>query len=168
MGHGDRLWINLGVCAAPGAVGSGLLYPFIWTQLLTPRCSWWILTCRWLEPCVVCGTWIHLFTHSFNECFLNICLVVQPLSPVRLFAIPWTAARQASLSFTISQSFLKLMSIESVMSSNRLILLPSSPPTLNLSQHQGFFQWLSSSHQAAKVLVLQHQSFQWLFVVDSL
>ena len=43
-------------------------------------------------------------------------------SRVRLFATPWTAARQASLSFTISWSLLKLMSIESVLPSNHLIL----------------------------------------------
>ena len=48
--------------------------------------------------------------------------VVQSLSCVWLFATPWTAACQASLSFTISQSLLKLMSIESVMPSNHLIL----------------------------------------------
>ena len=58
---------------------------------------------------------------------------VQLLSPVQLFAIPWTAARQASLSITNSQSLLKLMSIESVMPSNHLIfccplLLPSIFP----------------------------------------
>ena len=48
--------------------------------------------------------------------------VVQPLSHVQLFATPWTAACQASLSFTISQSLLKLRFIESVMPSNCLIL----------------------------------------------
>ena len=44
-------------------------------------------------------------------------------------------------------------------------LLPSSPPALNLPQHQGLFQWVGSSHQVAKVLgpQLQHQSFQWIF-----
>ena len=47
---------------------------------------------------------------------------VQSLSHVRLFATPWTAAHQASLSITNSQSLLKLMSIESVMPSNHLIL----------------------------------------------
>ena len=47
---------------------------------------------------------------------------VQSLSSVRLFATPWTAARQASLSITKSQSLLKLMSTESVMPSNHLIL----------------------------------------------
>ena len=47
-------------------------------------------------------------------------------------------------------------------------LLPPSPPAFNLSQHQGFFQWVSSSHQVAKTLELQHQSFQWIFRVDFL
>ena len=53
---------------------------------------------------------------------MEIIDVVQLLNHVRPFATPWTAARQASLSFTISQSSLKLMSIESVMPSNHLIL----------------------------------------------
>ena len=48
-------------------------------------------------------------------------------------------------------------------------LLPSSP-AFNLSQHQGFFQWVSSLHQVANVLELQlqHQSIQWAFRVDFL
>ena len=50
------------------------------------------------------------------------CSVVQSFSPVRLFAAPWTAARLAPLSSTISQSLLKLKSIESVIPSNHLIL----------------------------------------------
>ena len=49
-------------------------------------------------------------------------VVLQLLSHVRLFATPWTAACQASLSFTISRNLLKLESIESVMPSNHLIL----------------------------------------------
>ena len=52
----------------------------------------------------------------------RINIVVESLSHVHLFAILWTAACQASLSFTISQSLLKLMSIESVMPYNHLIL----------------------------------------------
>ena len=60
---------------------------------------------------------------------------VQSLSCVRLFVTPWTAACQASLSITNSQSLLKLMSIESVMPSNYLILycpllLPSIFPSI--------------------------------------
>ena len=67
--------------------------------------------------------------------------VVQSLSCVRLFATPWTAACQASLSFTISWSFLKLMSIESVMPSNHLILghpllLPSIPPSIRVFSNE--------------------------------
>ena len=44
------------------------------------------------------------------------------------------------------------------------------PPALSLSQHQGLFQWVNSSHQVAKVLEfqLQHQSFQWIISVDFL
>ena len=49
-------------------------------------------------------------------------------------------------------------------------LLSPSPPALNLSQHQGLFQWVNSSHQGAKVLEfqLQHQSFQWTIRTDLL
>ena len=49
-------------------------------------------------------------------------------------------------------------------------LLSPSPPALNLSQHQGIFQWVSSSHQVAKVLEfqLQHLSFQWIPKTDLL
>ena len=63
---------------------------------------------------------------------------VQLLSRVRLFAIPWIAARQASLSITNSRSSLKLMSIESVMPSSHLILcrplllLPPIPPSIRV------------------------------------
>ena len=63
---------------------------------------------------------------------------VQSLSHVWLFATPWTAARQASLAITNSQSLLKLMSIKSVMPSNHLILchplllLPSIFPSIRV------------------------------------
>ena len=63
---------------------------------------------------------------------------VQPLIRVRLFVTPWTAVRQASLSFTISWSLLKPMSIELVMPSNRLTLccpllfLPSIFPSIRV------------------------------------
>ena len=61
--------------------------------------------------------------------------VVQSLSRVQHFANPWTAAHQASQSFTISQSLLKLMSIESAMPYNhaRMISIQSPPSSLALS-----------------------------------
>ena len=69
-------------------------------------------------------------------------LVFQSLSCVRLFVAPWTAARQASLSFIISQSLLRLLSINSVMPSNRLILchflllLPSIFPSISVFSNE--------------------------------
>ena len=66
-------------------------------------------------------------------------VAVQLLSCVRLFVTPWTAARQASLSSTISQSLLKLMSIESAISSNLchpLLLLPSIFPSIRVFSNE--------------------------------
>ena len=69
-------------------------------------------------------------------------VVAQSLSHVQLFVAPWTAALQASLSFTIFQSLLKLMPIESVMPSNHLILycplllLPSVFPSIRDTSQQ--------------------------------
>ena len=74
-------------------------------------------------------------------------------------ATQWTEASQASQSFTTFRSLLRLMSTESIMLSNYLI--PCYPPALSLSQHESLFQWIGSLHQVAKVLELQHQSFQW-------
>ena len=113
---------------------------------------------------------IHFFLHIWSMALSSLTLgslvwvyvwlsfsqLVQSLSRVRLFATPWIAARQASLSITNSQSSLKLMSIESMMPSSHLILcrpfllLPPHP-----SQHQSLFQWVNSSHEVAKVLEFQ-------------
>ena len=71
---------------------------------------------------------------------------VQSLSHVRLFATPWIAARQASLSITISQSSLRLTSIESVMPSSHLILgrplllLPPIPPSIRVFSNESTLQ----------------------------
>ena len=106
-------------------------------------------------------------------CFMaqnEVLFVVQSLCHNQLFETPWTAAYQASLSFSISRSLLKLMSIESMILSNHLLLfcpllLPLVFPSIRV-----FTKWVSSSHQVAKVLELQlqHQSFQWIFRVDFL
>ena len=95
---------------------------------------------------------------------------VQSLSCVWLFETPWTAACQASLSFTISQSLLKLMSIRSVMPLTISSSVSPSPPAFSLSQHKALFKWISSSQQVAKEseLQLQHQSSQWIFRTDFL
>ena len=85
------------------------------------------------------------FEDLLGESFLLsvlIIIVVQLLSHVQLFVIPWTAACQASLSFTVSRSLLKLMSIESVTPSNHLILcyplllLPSIFPRIRVFSNE--------------------------------
>ena len=73
-----------------------------------------------------------------KDSIISLFVVVQSLSCVQLFATPWTAAFQASLSFTISRSLLRLMSIESVKPFNHLILcyplllLPSIFPSIKV------------------------------------
>ena len=91
---------------------------------------------------------------------------VQSLSHVRLFATPWIAARQASLSITNSWSLHHRVG-DAIQPSHPL---PSPSPAPNPSQHQGLFQWVRSLHQVAKVLQfqLQHQSFQWISRTDLL
>ena len=82
--------------------------------------------------------------HNFSQ--------VQLLSCVRLFATPWTAIRQGSLSITNSRSIPKPMSIEWWCHLTISCLRSPSLPTCNLSQHYGLFKWVSSFHQVAKVL----------------
>ena len=77
----------------------------------------------------------HQHTHTHTIRVNCIVVVVQSLNHVQLFATPWTAACQASLSFTIFPSLLKLMSVESVRPSNHLVfcpplLLPSVFPSI--------------------------------------
>ena len=65
----------------------------------------------------MCSPWLCGMAHSGS-----LVVAIQLLSFVQLFAIPWTVAQQASLSFTISWSFLKLLSIESVMLPKHFVL----------------------------------------------
>ena len=70
-------------------------------------------------------------------------------------ATPWTIAHQASLSFTISQSLLKFMSVESVIPSNHLILCHPLLLLPLIFSSTKVFKWVSSSQQVAKVLEFQ-------------
>ena len=93
-------------------------------------------------------------------------VVVQSLGRVRVFVTPWTAAHSLwphGLPPCPS-------STPGVCSNWSHPLSSPSPPAFSLSQHQGLFQWVSFSHQVAKVLEfhLQHQSFQWKFRTDFL
>ena len=119
----------------------------------------------------LCIRWPKYWSFSFNispsnESFQS----VQSLSRVWLFATPWTTARQASLSFTNSQNLPKLMSIESVISSNHLILcpplllLPSNFLNSRVWSPLGWTGWISlQSKGLARVFynatVQKHQFF---------
>ena len=88
---------------------------------------------------------------------------VQSLSRVQLFATPWIAACQVSLSITNSQSLLThAHRVGDAIQPSHPLSSPS-PPAPSPSQHQGLFQWVNSLHEVAKVLEfqLQHQSLQW-------
>ena len=133
----------------------------------------------WLQPSYIitanlnfiCKTWENMVPY-LHEFFwgLDDIFVVQLLSHVQLFVTPWTAAYQASLFFTISQSLLKFMSIESMMPSNHLtlcpplLLLPSIFPSIKVFSNQSalYIRWLKYELQP------QHWSFQWIIRVDFL
>ena len=120
-----------------------------WAKFLS-SCSYVMLRNAVSTSCLSCflaTTW------PLTVAFLVNVIVVQTLSRVWLFATPWTAAHEASLFFTVSWRLLKLMSIESVMPSDHLILCHPLLLLPNLSQHQSLFQWAHSWPQVAKVII---------------
>ena len=136
------------------------------------RMSTWESTKQILQRriCLLLLILVSSIDTSTQEVFTKWVVVVQVLNHVWLYATPKAAAHKASLSSMISWSLLKLMSIElwchpSISSS---VAPFSSCP--HLSQQQGLFQWVGSSHQVVKLLELQlqHQSFQWIFRIDFL
>ena len=86
-----------------------------------------------------------MHTHQFSS-----------LSHVWLFATPWTAVRQASLSIAKSHAQTHVHQVGDAIQPCHPLSSPSAP-AFNLSQHQGLFQWISSSHQVARVLEFQLQ-----------
>ena len=100
--------------------------------------------------CVNIWSFFFFFPGLLYSVWQAFVIVLHSLSRVWLFATPWTEACHASLSFTMSQSLLKLMSFESVMPINHLIPLSfSSPSSFYFSQNQDIFQWVGSLHQVA-------------------
>ena len=101
--------------------------------------------------------------------------LVQSLSCVRFFGTQWTVACQAFQHQALQHHQLLEFTQTHVhwvgdgIQPSQPLSSPS-PPTFTLSQHQGLFKWVSSSHQVAKALELQlqHQSFKWIFRTDTL
>ena len=104
--------------------------------------TWWVVT---KYSVIIISWWMSgkSLLYTLNLCYaLHQFSSVQLLSHVRLFATPWIAALQVSLSITNSQSSPKLMSIESVMPSSHLILchplllLPPTPPSIRVFSNE--------------------------------
>ena len=95
----------------------------------------------------------------FTRKVLCVVIVVQSLSCVQLFVSPWSKCIKPGfpvLHYLPEFSQTYILWVSDVIQLFHP-LSPPSPPALNLSQHQGLIQWVSSSHQVAKVLEFQHQ-----------
>ena len=132
-------------------------------QTITHSCS--------LEDFLIPSKGIFLQHHGIWGSYQLLCtfvVVVQLLRHVQLFAIPWTEACQASLSFSISRSLLKLMSIQLVMPTNHLILcrplllLPSVFPSIRVFSNESalLIRW-SSIRVSASTSVLPMKTQDW-------
>ena len=89
---------------------------------------------------------------------INFVVVVQLVSCVQIFVTPGAASHQASLSFTISWVFLKVMAIQPSHSLLPLLLLPSIFPSISAFSYE-----LALCIRQSKLLEFQHQSFKWIF-----
>ena len=118
---------------------------------------------------------------TVRPCYEPICQngpVVQLLTCVQLSGTLWTAVQQASLSFTVSQSLLKLMSLESVMLYNHLILchpflLPSVFPSIRVFSIRWPKYWsfsfnISPSSEYSGLISLRIDWFDWLVLIHEL
>ena len=142
--HGDSLGKNIGVgCHAliqgnlPNPGIEPTQYPldlFILLEIAKVHSFY-----GWIVSHYICiSHLLYAFVHWQTPGCLHVFSSVQSLSRVWLFATPWSAARQASLSITYSRSSLRFTSFESVMPSNHLILycslllLPPIPPSIRV------------------------------------
>ena len=117
----------------------------------------------------LCAQDTHRHTHTY---VVVVVVVIQSLSLVQLFVTPWTAARQASLSFTGSSICSNSCPFSRWYHPTISFSVTPSPLAFSLSQPQDLFHWVGSLHQVGKVFKLQlqhqHQSFQWIFRVGFL
>ena len=127
--------------------GGGLhLLKLVWYSSISPDIPlhpwvWICLSVKWEQGCIVALCFIQRLKKN-NSIKYFVVVVIQLLSHIQCFAAPWTAAYQASRSFTISQSLLKFMFVESVILSNQLIfchpllLLPSIFPSIRVFSNE--------------------------------
>ena len=108
-----------------------------------------------MEPLVTC-VWTSGIVNSYN--FSSVAQSCPTLHDPMNHSTPGLLVHHQPLEFTQTHVH---WAGDAIQPSHPLS--STSPPALNLSQHQGLFQWVSSSHQVSKVLEfqLQHQAFQW-------
>ena len=123
----------------------------------------------WVADCNMCTFAASALSHAHVQTEFNFWSV-QSLSHVRLFGTPWTTAHRHPCPSPPPRVHPNPCPLSRWCHPPSHPLSFPSPPALNLSQHQGLFQWVSSLHQVTKVLEfqLQHQSFQWIFRTDFL
>ena len=138
-------------------------------------CGTWATT-HSLPPypqiCLTRGSTPEISTIFERTLKLNFPIVFQSISHVWLFATPWTEACQASLSFTVSQSLLKLMSIESVMPSNQLnlchplLLFPSIFPSIRVFSNESVLHIWWPKYQSFSISLPNEYSGLISFRID--
>ena len=139
----------------------------IWSLSLQNKSLLIITFCLFLSVSIFLNYLIQL--DFFNiRCEMLGLVVVQSLSHVWPFAIPWTAARQASLSFIISWSLLKFISIESVMPPNHLILchplllLPSIFPSIRVFSDESALCIRWPKYWSFSFIISPSNEYSWL------
>ena len=139
----------------------------IWSLSLQNKSLLIITFCLFLSVSIFLNYLIQL--DFFNiRCEMLWLVVVQSLSHVWPFAIPWTAARQASLSFIISWSLLKFISIESVMPPNHLILchplllLPSIFPSIRVFSDESALCIRWPKYWSFSFIISPSNEYSWL------
>ena len=142
---------------------------FLWTQLVNFRgwilWDWGLLTC---EMCPASCQASGLITNGWAHQVLSWFSVAK--SDMTLHNL----MDCSKPGFPVHHQLLELVQthvhrVDEAIQPSHPLLSPS-PPVFHLSQHQGLFKWVSSSHQVVKILELQlqHQSFQWMFRTDFL
>ena len=99
------------------------------------------------------NTWMKILLNQFSSIALSCPILCNPMD----CSMPDLPVHHQHLEFTQIQ----VRRVRDAIQPSYPLSSPS-PPALNLSQHQGLFQWVSSSHQVARVLEFQHQSFHWI------
>ena len=142
---------------------------FFLYYIFIPHIQWWLVLFKGSEKCYQNSKYLCFIWYSFSAvCSMNLVCNLLLFGPFVL-SDPMDCSTSG---FPVLHCFPEFAQTHVNWVGDTIQpsypLWSPSPPSFNLSQPQGLSQWLSSSHQVAKVLELQPQSFQWLFRVDFL